>query len=84
LNSSLEQIINDNYTCNKTIDVDITRLGQYELITRAFDKYNNIFTSKYDNTIDVIAAPIPIDTFICNENSNNEYEFYRYNKNGVL
>lgn len=84
LNSSLEQIINDNYICNKTIDVDITRLGQYELITRAFDKYNNIFTSKYDNTIDVVAAPIPIDTFICNENSNNEYDFYSYNKNGVL
>lgn len=84
LDSSFTQIINNNYICNKTIDVEITRLGKYELIAHAFDKYNNIFTSKYDNTIDVNAEPIPIDTYIGNENSNNTSDFYKLNIDGVL
>lgn len=84
LNSSLNEIIENNYTCNKTIDVEITRLGEYELVVKAFDKYNNIFTSKYDNNVNVIAQPFSIDTFVGNNRSNNETNFYKSNLNGIL
>ena len=84
LNSSFNEIIKDNYTFNRTIDTSVTRLGNYDVIVRAFDKYNNIFTSKYDNTADVVAAPIPIDTFAYNDYSHNDENFYRFNKHGEL
>lgn len=84
LSNYLNQVIDDNYECNKTIDVEITRLGKYELISRAYDKYNNMFVAKYDNTINVQASPISIDTYISNSNSNNTESFYRYNINGEL
>jgi len=47
--------ITNNSKVNKTIPVNVTRTGQYELIGRAYDKYNNIFVSKYDNTANVTA-----------------------------
>lgn len=84
LDAQLTEIINDNYTFNRTINVSVSRLGQYDLVTRAFDKYNNMFTSKYDNKINVVAQPIPIDTIVENPNSNNSSSFYRFNTDGVL
>lgn len=84
MNSSLEQIINDNYIFNKIIDISVNRLGNYELTVKAFDKYNNIFTAKYDNNINVIAPSIPIDTISDNDRSNNETDFYQYNNDGSL
>ena len=84
INSSFNEMLKDNYTFNKTIDVNVTRLGNYDVVARAFDKYNNIFTSKYDNTADVVATPIPIDTFTYNDHSNNDNDFYRFNKHGEL
>ena len=84
LDSSFNEIISNNYTFNKNIDVNVTRLGSYNVVVRAFDKYNNIFTSKYDNTAYVIAAPIPIDIFTYNDHSHNDIDFYRFNKNGDL
>lgn len=84
LDSSLDEIIANNYKFNRTIDVEVTRLGKYEMITRAFDRYNNTFTAKYDNEVEVTAAPIPIDTYINSEKSNNEQSFYSYNIDGSL
>lgn len=84
LDKTLEQIIADNYLCNNKIDVDVNHLGEYDIIVKAFDKYNNIFTAKYDNTANVTAAPIAIDSYIYNENSNNTKDFYKYNIDGKL
>lgn len=84
MDNALENIISDNYEFNQTIDVEVTRLGDYELITRAFDKYNNTFVAKYDNKITVSAAPIAIDSYIYSDKSNNKDDFYKLNINGIL
>lgn len=84
LDAVLETIINENYICNSSIPVKVTRLGQYELINRSFDKYNNMFPSKYDNKIDVTASPIPMDIYTSYKNSYNEEKFYKFNIDGSL
>ena len=84
LDEALENIISKNYICNSSIPVKVTRLGQYELINRSFDKYNNMFPSKYDNKIDVTAAPIPMDIYTSYKNSYNEEKFYKFNIDGSL
>ena len=84
LDNVLETIIDANYVCNSSIPVKVTRLGQYDLINRSFDKYNNIFPSKYDNKVDVTAAPIPMDAYIGNVSSLNDETFYKYNIDGSL
>ena len=84
LDNKLENIIKTYYTCNSSIPVKVTRLGQYELINRSFDKYNNMFPSKYDNKINVTAAPIPMDIYISNVSSLNDETFYKYNIDGSL
>lgn len=84
LDKVLETIIKTNYTCNSSIPVKVTRLGQYDLISKSFDKYNNIFPSKYDNKVVVTAAPIPIDAYISNVSSLNDETFYKYNIDGSL
>jgi len=48
-------IINNNSSANKSIPVNVTRTGSYELIGRAYDKYNNIYVAKYDNITNVTA-----------------------------
>ena len=84
LDNVLETIIDTNYICNSSIPVKVTRLGQYELINRSFDKYNNMFPSKYDNKVDVTASPIPIDIYVSNVSSLNNETFYKYNIDGSL
>lgn len=84
LDNVLETIIDTNYICNSSIPVKVTRLGQYELINRSFDKYNNIFPSKYDNKVDVTASPIPMDIYVSNISSLNNETFYKYNIDGSL
>ena len=84
LDEALENIISKNYICNSSIPVKVTRLGQYELINRSFDKYNNMFPSKYDNKIDVTAASIPMDIYTSYKNSYNEEKFYKFNIDGSL
>lgn len=73
----------NNYTFNRCIDVDVTRLGEYEIISRAYDKYNNGFVAKYDKTATVMSKPISIDSYSSEQYSNNSEFFYRYNANGV-
>lgn len=73
----------NNYTFNQCIDVDVTRLGEYEVISRAYDKYNNGFVAKYDKTAIISAKPIEIDTYSSKQYSNNDEFFYRYNANGI-
>lgn len=73
----------NNYTFNRCIDVDVTRLGDYEVITRAYDKYNNAFVAKYDNKATVSAKPIEIDTYSSKQYSNNSEYFYGKNANGI-
>ena len=84
LDNVLETIIDTNYICNSSIPVKVTRLGQYELINRSFDKYNNMFPSKYDNKVDVTASPIPMDIYVSNVSSLNNETFYKYNIDGSL
>lgn len=84
LDKILETIIDTNYVCNSSILVPVTRLGQYDLISKSYDKYNNVFPSKYDNKINVTAAPIPMDAYISNISSFNDETFYKYNIDGSL
>ena len=78
------KIYKGNYTYNQNIDVSVTRLGNYDIISRAYDRYNNIYTNKSCRQAKVSAAPISIDTYISNKNSNNSSIFYKANKNGEL
>lgn len=84
LDEALENIISKNYICNSSIPVKVTRLGEYELINRSFDKYNNMFPSKYDNKIVVTASPIPMDIYTSYNNSYNAEKFYKFNIDGSL
>jgi hypothetical protein len=43
-----------------------------------------MFPSKYDNKIDVTAAPIPMDIYNGYKNSYNEEKFYKFNIDGSL
>lgn len=77
------KIYNDNYTFNQYIDTSVNRLGKYQTVAKAYDKYNNIFVSKYPREVEVIAKPISIDTYTPQKDSHNNAEFYRYNMDGV-
>ncbi|WQJ53488.1 MAG: hypothetical protein [Wendovervirus sonii] len=76
------QIYSKNIKIMNNIPVKVTRSGQYELISRSFDRYNNTFVAKYDKSINVFAKPIKIDTYTYNSYSNNVSNFYRYNTYG--
>lgn len=43
-----------------------------------------MFASKYDNKVDVTAAPIPMDIYMSSATSQNDENFYRYNIDGSL
>lgn len=79
-----EDIYNEYYHANKTIDVDVNRLGEYSVISKAYDKYNNMFVSKYDKTANVSVKPIAIDVFTDSNKSNNSESFYKDNIDGIL
>lgn len=79
-----ESIYENNYKANRTIDVDVTRLGDYSIISRSYDKYNNIFVSKYDKTAKMSVKPIAIDTYTDVKFSNNTPNFYKDNIDGSI
>lgn len=84
LHNDFISIYNDNYTFNSSISVNVNRLGKYDVICRAYDKYNNIFTNKYAKQAEIISKPISIDLYTLQESTNNKSDFYRFNTEGVL
>jgi len=75
-------ICKDNYICHKDTSVNVTRIGQYDIIAKAYDRYNNTFVSKYPKQVTVSTKPIYIDAFTYNAASGNDANFYRYNMAG--
>ena len=75
-------IYSDNYTFNQYIDVSVNRLGNYSILTKAYDKYNNIYTSEYDKLVNVTTTPIQYNIITPYDYSNNASTFHSNNAYG--
>ena len=75
-------IYSDNYTFNQYIDVSVNRLGNYSILTKAYDKYNNIYTSEYDKLVNVTTTPIQYNIITPYDYSNNSPKFHSNNAYG--
>lgn len=76
------KLIDKNYTFNQNIDVTVNRLGKYNIIGRAYDKYNNIFVNKFNKFTEISTKPIDIETYTFQNYSNNDIDFCKNNSYG--
>lgn len=67
---------------NKYIDVNVTRIGNYNVIAKSYDRYNNIYVSKGDKQASCAASPIEMNTYISSDYSSNDATFYKANAYG--
>lgn len=64
------------YNFNKYTGIKVNRFGEYTLVAKAFDEYNNVYTAVAGNSENVYGLPQVIDTYI-----NSEYSNMTTNKN---
>lgn len=77
---SLYNSLDNAVTCNTDVDIPVNRLGKYKVSVKAYDSYNNIFSNKSDDICEVKSKMPSIDIVVNSEYSNNDNDFYRYNK----
>lgn len=77
---SLYDALNNAVTYNTEVDIPVNRLGKYKVSAKAYDSYNNVFSNKSDDICEVKSKMPSIDIVTNSEYSNNDMEFYRYNK----
>lgn len=71
-------------TVNKTVDVNVNRLGNYTVQVNAYDSYNNIFVNNSDDITTVLSNPIPVDIILNQEFMKNDKDFYENSSYGQL
>lgn len=60
----------DYYNFNRYVDIKVNRIGDYSLLAKAYDEYNNVYVSLAGNQENVYGLPQVIDTYINSEYSN--------------
>jgi hypothetical protein len=78
------EIYEGMYTFNDHVNIHVNHLGEYNVQVNVYDKYNHIFTNKGLSSLSIAAKPILYSFYINQEKSNNNINFYRYNRNGEL
>lgn len=76
--------IENGTTLMTEVKVPVNRLGKYNVVVKAYDAYNNIFTARDDDSFNVSCRTPEIDIILNSENSNNKTDFYKENKNGEV
>lgn len=72
------------YNLNDRVDMWVNHTGDYKLSVKGFDRYNTTFFNTCGQTLSVRAHQPDIDIYVNSENSGNEEDFFRYNKDGEL
>ena len=84
LYKKLMEIYEGMYTFNEHVNIHVNHLGEYNVQVNVYDKYNHIFTNKGLSSLSISAKPILYSFYINQEKSNNNINFYRYNRNGEI
>lgn len=72
------------YTINQFIDVSVNHIGKYDMSVKGWDQFGNIYANKSEKECHVYADAPNIFVSTPYSRSNNDKEFYAFNKNGKL
>lgn len=76
--------LENNTLLNTKLEIPVNRTGGYSVSVKAYDAYNNIFTSKDDDICWIRAKKPGIDIIVNSTWSNNEPDFHIQNIAGSL
>lgn len=72
------------YKVNKLTDIKVNHIGDYNIIVKGYDKYNNIFVNEKASRVNVYGVAPKINIFTNSRTSNTNNNSYIGNKVGII